>query len=177
MLFLIFTNPNNALALMLQGAENSISLCLKLCAVYCIWLSFLNLLQKTGLSKKLSRLLLPVTKKMFKGENDQTLELINMNFTANMLGLGGVATPLGIKAINSMQDGSNIATHNMVLFLIINVTSLQLLPTTIISLRTANQSANASDIILPTFISSFVITLIGVAFCFLFKQFSKVKNE
>lgn len=82
-----------------------------------------------------------------------------------MLGMGGVATPAAIKAMEHMQDGSGKATHNMALLFTINATSIQLIPATVIAMRAASNSQNAADIIMPTLISSGIATLIGVIMC------------
>ena len=82
-----------------------------------------------------------------------------------MLGMGGVATPAGIKAMERMQDGSEKATHNMVMLFVINATSIQLIPATVIAMRASANSQNAADIILPTLISSGIATLLGLIIC------------
>jgi spore maturation protein A len=81
---------------------------------------------------------------------------------------------MGIKAINSMDDGTGIATDAMIMLFVINASSIQILPTTIISLRTAMNSTNPSDIILPTIITSFISTLSAVL---LVKLILKIKNR
>ena len=79
--------------------------------------------------------------------------------------MGGVATHAGIKAMERMQDGSEKATHNMVMLFVINATSIQLIPATVIAMRASANSQNAADIILPTLISSGIATLLGMIIC------------
>lgn len=162
-------SPDSAFSIMISGASNAISLALKLCAIYAIWLSVLDIMQKVGMSRALDRLFSPITKRLFKGEDEKTREFITLNFSANLLGMGSAATPLGIKAMEGMQDGSDKATDNMILFMVVNATSIQLLPATIIGLRSSYGSASASDIILPSLIATAVSTVCGV---FLAKAFS-----
>ena len=85
-----------------------------------------------------------------------------MNISANMLGMGGAATPMGIEAMKGMDNGKGKLTRGMIMFFVINATSLQILPTTIIGLRLANGSANAGDIIMPSIIATLVTTLTGI---------------
>lgn len=155
-------SPDSAFSIMISGASNAISLALKLCAIYAIWLSVLDVMQKVGMSRALDRLFSPITKRLFKGEDEKTREFITLNFSANLLGMGSAATPLGIKAMEGMQDGSDKATDNMILFMVVNATSIQLLPATIIGLRSSYGSASASDIILPSLIATAVSTVCGV---------------
>ena len=165
LLLVTITAPESALSIMLGGAKSAIGLSVSLCAIYTVWLSVLQVIDKTGMGKALSKAFKPLTKKLFKGESDLALEYITLNFSANLLGMGGAATPLGIKAMEYMQDGSDKASDNMILFMVINATSIQLLPATIIGLRASKGSASASDIILPSLIATTFSTLIGVILC------------
>lgn len=82
-----------------------------------------------------------------------------------MFGMGGVATPAGIKAMSAMSDGSDRASDNMIMLLVINATSIQLIPATVIAMRAGANSQSPSDIILPTLISSGIATLVGAIMC------------
>lgn len=170
-------SPDSAFSIMISGANNAISLALKLCAIYAIWLSVLDIMQKVGMSRALDRLFSPITKRLFKGEDEKTREFITLNFSANLLGMGSAATPLGIKAMEGMQDGSNKATDNMILFMVVNATSIQLLPATIIGLRSSYGSASASDIILPSLIATAVSTVCGVLLAKAFSLTSKNRKK
>ena len=174
LLLVTITAPESALSIMLGGAKSAIGLSVSLCAIYTVWLSVLQVIDKTGMGKAVSKAFRPLTKKLFKGESDLALEYITLNFSANLLGMGGAATPLGIKAMEYMQDGTERASDNMILFVVINATSIQLLPATIIGLRASKGSASASDIILPSLIATTFSTLIGVILC---KVFSSKKAE
>ncbi len=155
-------SPESALAVMLEGARGGIDLSLKLLAIYAVWLSVLKIMERTKLDKKLSSLFSPITKKFFKGESEKTQSIISLNLAANMLGMGGAATPLGIRAMEAMDDKSGKATDNMIMLMIISATSIQILPATIIALRSSAGSASSSDIILPSIIATSVTTLVGV---------------
>lgn len=177
LILLTVVSPDSAFSIMISGASNSISLAVKLCAIYAIWLSVLDIMQKIGLNDKLNKLFSPVTKRLFKGESEQTTQYISLNFSANLLGMGSAATPLGIKAMESMQDGSDKATDNMILFMVINATSIQLLPATIIGLRASYGSSSASDIILPSLIATLISTVCGVILAKIFALPSLKKQE
>lgn len=158
-------SPESAFSSMINGVGGAISLSIKLVAIYAVWLSVLEMMNKTGIDKKLSKLLKPLIKKIFKKESEEAYDWICINVSANMLGMGGVATPAGIKAMERMQDGSEKATHNMVMLFVINATSIQLIPATVIAMRASANSQNAADIILPTLISSGIATLLGMIIC------------
>jgi spore maturation protein A len=174
LLLVTIMNPESALAVMLEGATGAINLSVKLLAIYAVWLSVLKLIERTGLDKKLSGLFLPITDHLFKGETKETKAVIGLNLAANMLGMGGAATPLGIRAMELMDKGDGKATDNMIMLMIISATSIQLLPATIMALRSAAGSSNSSDIILPSLISTVVTTGIGII---LVKILSKRKNK
>lgn len=175
---MVFKAPELVLTSMINGAKNSIELCLKLLAIYSVWLAIMNIIQQSNLDKKIAKLLLPITKRLFKGENQTALNNISLNFSANLLGIGSIATPFGIKAIENMSEKNQIyASDNIILFVVINCTSLQILPSTIIGLRASYQSASPADIILPTIIASTISTIVGIALCFLCKKFFKGKQK
>ncbi len=161
-LVLLVTNPSAVLSQMLGASAAALELCFQLCAVYAIWLGMLELVEASGLSEKLSKLLRPLIKKIFKVDNQETQKMIAMNISANMLGLGNAATPMGIKAMQALDDKSGKANFAMIMLIVINTTSIQLLPTTVIGLREQAGSASASDIIIPTLIATFCTTMLGI---------------
>jgi spore maturation protein A len=171
---IIIENPQTLLNTMLGGATSAINLSLKFLAIYAVWLSVLKIMEKTGLDKKFTALFRPVIDRLFKGESEEAKKFISMNFAANMLGMGGAATPLAIDAIGEMAKNPAFngkkATNNMILFVCLNATSLQLLPSTVMSLRAAAGSDNPADIILPTLIISAITTAFVVLFCKVFKR-------
>lgn len=170
-------SPATAFPTMLQGVLGAITLIVKLAAIYAVWLSVLKMMQATALDQKLSKLLRPLIKRLFKKENDETYNWISVNLAANMLGMGGVATPAGIKAMQSMAAADQtVASPNMILLLIINATSIQLIPATVIAIRATAGSADAASIFLPTLISTAVSTVSGVILCKVFALSDGKKN-
>lgn len=159
-LVLLYTNPSQTLSTMISASTSTVELCINLCAVYAVWLGFIEIIEQSGLSNKLAKLLRPIIKKLFKIDNEEIEKMIALNLSANMLGLGNASTPMGIKAMKALDDKSGTASFPMIMLLILNTTSLQLLPTTIMGLRASSGSLSPSDIILPTIIASvFCITL------------------
>lgn len=162
---LTIISPETAFQTMIGGVKSAILLMLKLAAIYTVWLGILKMMKETRIDKALSKLLRPLVKRLFKNESDDAYDWISVNLASNMLGMGGAATPAGIKAIGAMTQNGEKATDNMVLLIVINATSIQLIPATVISIRASAGSANSASIFLPTLIATFVSTLSGVLIC------------
>jgi spore maturation protein A len=175
---LLVVNPSITLSSMLDASTSALELCISLCAIYAVWLGLLEILDKSGLSDKLARLLRPIIRKLFKGADERVHKDIAINMSANILGLGNAATPYGIKAMKGLDDGSGVANQAMIMLMVINATSIQLIPTTTIGLRAAAGSTNPADIILPTLIATLVTCTTGIVLVFLCgKIFKRVHNS
>ena len=172
---LLYINPEIILPSMLEASENTLKLCLSLCAIYSVWLGILQVMEDSGINKMLSKLLTPVTKKVFGNLDKTTNELICMNISCNILGMGGAATPLGMKAMQRLDDGSGNANRPMMMLIIFASTSMQILPTTVIGLRITAGSVSASNIILPTIITAILTTVTGITLALLCEKFRKKK--
>ncbi|MDD4110528.1 MAG: nucleoside recognition domain-containing protein [Clostridia bacterium] len=159
---LLIVNPSVTITTLMDASASSVELCISLCAIYAVWLGLLEILDKSGLADKLAKLLRPVIRKLFKVADDKTHKDIAVNLSANMLGLGNAATPYGIKAMKGLDDGSGVANQAMIMLMVLNATSIQLIPTTTIGLRAAEGSTSPTDIILPTLIATFVTCLTGI---------------
>lgn len=159
---LIFSNPANVLSVMIGASTDALTLALELCAVYAVWMGLLEIVDACGLSQKLAKLLHPVIKWLFKIDDIETEKMISLNMSANMLGLGNAATPMGIAAMKRLDDGSGIATPAVIMLIVLNSTSIQLLPSTVIGLRAAAGSVAPADIILPTLISTICTCAVGI---------------
>lgn len=154
-------SPDGFLTALLGGAERALSMAVTLFCVYAVWMGLSRVAEKSGLSKSAAGALKPMTKKLFKTENPETCGYIAMNLACNLLGIGGAATPYAVKAINGLEKEKNSFAQK--LLFIINATSIQILPTTVIALRTSAQSASPADIFLPSLICTAFSTLTGVA--------------
>ncbi len=159
---LLCLSPEIILPSFLTGAESGLKLCVTLLPIYLVWSGVISVMEDSGLSKKIAKLLSPIINKLFKGENEQVKEHIALNFTANLLGAGGASTPLGIKAIRLMQGDKQKITSHAVLFTVINTTSIQIIPTTIISLLLRGGANNPYSVVLPTIIVSSLSTILAI---------------
>lgn len=159
---LLINNVDIAVQSILDGGSKAISLSLKLWGIYAVWLGILKIVEETGLDKKLSKLFRPLIRRLVGKTDEYTSNQIVINLTSNLLGMGNASTPSGINAISGLDKGSKYATASMIMILILNSTSLQLIPTTVIGLRVSAGSVSASDIIIPTLVATISSTLVGV---------------
>lgn len=173
LLVLLVTNPSAVLSEMIGASADALQLCIELCAIYAVWLGIMELVEASGLSEKLARLLRPLIKKIFRVEDKETQKIIALNVSANMLGLGNAATPMGIKSMQALDDKSGKASFAMIMLIVVNATSIQLLPTTVIGLRQSAGSTSPADIILPTLLVTFCTTALGI---FLVHLIDRLKN-
>ncbi len=175
LILLFVSSPETAFPAMIEGVRGAITLILKLLAIYAVWLSVLKMMQATNLDKKLSRAMSPIIRRIFKNESEESYSWITVNLASNMLGMGGASTPAGIEAMASMSPMEGVASDNMLLLLVINATSIQLIPATVIALRATAGSSNAASIFFPSLIASTIATLTGCILCKLFAK--KGKSE
>ena len=162
LLVLVVSMPEKALTVMMGASANGVQMCIEFLGIYAIWLGILQVLDDTKLSHKLSHLLQKPIRFIFGETDPETEKNISLNVSSNILGLGSAATPFGIQAMQGMDKGSEIATKGMIMLVLINSTGIQVLPTTVIGLRALAGSVAPSSIILPTIISTFVPTIIGI---------------
>ena len=174
---LIFNNPAALVTEMTESAMGVINLCVELVAVYAIWLGILEIVDKTGLSEKLAKLLSPLIRFLFKTDDPEIIKMIAMNMSSNILGVGNAATPCGIRAMKLMDDKSGRATPAMIMLLVVNATSIQLLPTTTIGLRTAAGSASPTDIMIPTLVATFITAIFGISLTLLIQRVFKRRKK
>lgn len=166
-------DPAQVLTGLISASNSAVKLSLELLAIYAIWIGLFSILEKSGLSKKISKFLSPIITKLFGKNNlsDESKQYISMNISANLLGMGGAATPLGIKAIESMQkDNQNksTVTFPMIMLVAISCSSIQLLPTSIIGMLASAGSSNPSSIIMPSIICSILSTTIAILLVYIF---------
>ena len=143
----------------LTGCSDAVSLCIKLLGMLCLWCGLMNVSEKSGLCKVVTRILSPVLKLLFpeNRNNPEVMDAIAMNVTANLFGLGNAATPLGINAVKKMQNLSSnkkTVTADMMTFVVINTAALKIIPTTVAALRQSAGAENPMDIIICVWISS-----------------------
>ena len=157
-------NLNNSF---FESTESAVNLTLTLLGMTCLWSGIMEIASKTQIIEYLSKLLKPITKKLFSGLNEKSYNNIIMNIIANILGLGNAATPLGLKAMNELQkENSNKEelSDNMMMLIVLNTASLQIIPTTIIAVRSSLGSTNPTKIIFPVWISTICAAIVGIIF-------------
>ena len=156
---LCFTAPAEFLPALLGGGQRALTTAVTLFCVYAVWMGLSAVAEDCRLTQKGARLLAPLCGRLFKTKDENTLKDISMNLSCNLLGIGGAATPYGIKAVEGLEREGNRYAQN--LLFIINATSIQLIPATVIALRASSGSLNASDIALPSLIATAVSTVVG----------------
>lgn len=150
--------------------KSSLDLCLGLLGSMMLWCGVLKVAEKAGLVERISQMIRPVIRFIFKDISDKgdAMGAIIMNVTSNMLGLGNAATPLGLKAMSELQKlngKKDTATNAMCRFLVINSAPICIIPSTVISIRASLGSQNPGMIIIPSILSSAVAITVGVICC------------
>lgn len=161
----------------LDSSKEAVSLCILMLGVVGMWTGVMKIAEQTGLVRQLTKLLTPVLRLLFPriADHEEVMGYIAVNVIANLLGLGWAATPSGIKAMRalkeiqekqceSMAEVSDSASDEMCMLMVINISSLQLIPINMIAYRMQYGSANPAAILLPGLIATGVSTLVGVGY-------------
>ena len=150
-----------------SGGTAAVELLINLVAVMCFWGGIMEIAERTGITSGLSRLVAPFLKLLFPNlrKEKYTLEAISMNVTANMLGLGNAATPLGLEAMKRLQSingDMDRASDEMVVFVVMNTAAMRIIPTTVATLRGQYGSAEPMSILLPTLLTTASALAVGL---------------
>ena len=173
----IFTGNGAEISTTIVGsADSTVKFIIGLVGIMCFWCGVMKIAEKSGLTQKLARLMKPLLKFLFKdaGKDEKALGAIVMNLTANMMGLSNAATPFGIKAMEEMDrlnPEKGRASNDMALFLVMNAACIQLVPSTIISIRAAAGSSNPGAIILPAILSTASAAIVGIICCKILQRY------
>ena len=164
---ILFGNVEKINQSIFDSAKNTVEMCITLIGSICLWSGIIEIAKKTTIIHKLTKLLNPIIMFLFPeiSKKDIVYQDISMNIIANILGLGNAATPLGIRAMKKMQENSKDKerlNNSMVMFIILNTASLQLIPTTVIAIRSSMGSKSPTTIILPVWIATITALSIGV---------------
>lgn len=160
-IFLIFSNPDALLSSMLAGGEKALSLSLKMVVIYAVWLGVFELLEKSGLANKFAKLLKPINRILFGTLPDKANDFISLNISANVLGMSGATTPMGIRSIQELEKHPN-TEYAITMFFVVNATSIQLIPSSVMALRTSLGSISPADIIIPTILATLLSSIVGI---------------
>ena len=159
----------------MNGAQDAVSLVISILGMMCFWTGLMNIAEKGGLTYVLAKVLSPLLKKLFPdyNKNSKSMRLICMNVTANILGLGNAATPFGIEAMKEMQKENKLkdtANNSMVMFVVLNTASLQLIPTLLTILRQKHGSEYPLDVLPAIWITSIISLTVGIMAAKLFEK-------
>ncbi len=164
---IFFGNLNNLNSEIFASTESAIKLSINLLGTICLWNGIMQIASKTSIIDKLTKFLKPVINFLFPElrKNSKIQKEISMNMVANILGLGNAATPLGLKAMKSMQEENkqkDRLTDSMAMFIVINTASIQIIPTTVIAIRNSLGSENPTSIIFPVWIATICAAVAGI---------------
>ena len=162
----------------ISSASDAVNLCIRMGGTICLWGGLMEIAEKSGLTDSVCRLLSPFLKIIFPKMNmkGKTARAISMNVTANMLGLGNAATPLGLEAMRHLQDENpdkERASADMMKFVVMNSAAFHLIPTTVAALRRDYGSENPFDIMPASWISSAAALTVGLIAAFILIKISE----
>ena len=157
----------------LQSAGEGVSLCIATAGIMALWVGLMEVAESSGLIQKLTHMLSPFISFMFPGipKGHKARDYISTNIIANILGLGWACTPAGLKAMEELsklekeRGNSHIASNEMCTFLILNISSLQLIPVNMIAYRQQYGSVNPAGIIAPAVVATCISTLVAIIYC------------
>ena len=156
-----------------EGAQAAVELCVSIAGMLCLWTGVMEIMRRSGLAEGLSRLLRPVLSALFPqvSKDRGVMDSISANVSANLLGLGNAATPLGIEAVRRMERKSpGTASDAMCMLVVCNTASIQLIPTTVASVRAAAGSSSPFDILPAVWLASALSVGVGISACKLFAR-------
>lgn len=161
-----------------ESTKMAVDLSITLLGTMCLWNGIMQIASKTSAMEKITNFLRPIMRLLFpKMKKDSKIyQEISMNVVANILGLGNAATPLGIKAMKSMQEenkNEKVLTNDMAIFIVLNTASIQIIPTTVIAIRSSLGSQNPTAIIVPVWIATICAAFAGIIATKLFIKLGK----
>lgn len=166
--YAIFTgNLANLNTSIFESVESAVNLTITMLGTMCLWSGIINVAVNTNIMKLINKLLKPIIRFLFPEikENKKVQDEISMNMIANILGLGNAATPLGLKAMETLQKENNNKielSNSMIMLIVLNTASIQLIPTTIIAIRTSLGSENPTSIIFPVWVATICAGITGI---------------
>ena len=160
-------NIENVNTEIFNSVNEAVSLSISLLGVMCLWCGIMKIAQNTSLINKFTKLINPIINCLFPEikENEKAKQEIAMNITANILGIGNAATPLGLRAMETLQKENKDKTklsNSMAMLIVLTTASLQIIPTTIIAIRVSLESKNPTEIIVPVWIVTICAAIAGI---------------
>ena len=158
-------NLSSLSAAALEGAQSAVELCFTMCGVMCLWTGVMELMDQCALTDKIAALFRPLLRRLLPqaSRDSETLAAVSANLSADLLGLGNAATPLGIRAARRMSRGcGGVASDELCLLVVLNTASIQLLPTTLAGVRASLGAADPFDILPCLWLVSLLSVLAGL---------------
>ena len=168
-------NLNNSI---FESTNTAVQLSITLLGTMCLWSGIMKIASKTSVIEKITKIINPIMKLLFPKvkKEEPVYKEISMNMVANILGLGNAATPLGLKAMKSLQEKNkdkNTLTNDMAIFIVLNTASIQIIPTTVIAIRSSLGSTNPTSIIVPVWIATICAAIAGITATKIFIKLGK----
>ena len=159
----------------LNEASRGIEFSLNLAGAMALWMGIMNIAKDSGLIEKIGDLISPLMRKLFPNipKNHKSMSYMVMNMALNMVGAGNGATAFGLKAMEELQTinkKKDTASNEMIMFLIINISSIQIIPFTMLKIRLDEDSTNPSEIIITTLFATFISTVVAILSCKIFER-------
>lgn len=158
----------------LEGATAAVELCLSMAGIMCLWMGVMEVMRRAGLSQKLSQLMSPVLRMLYPdfARDREVMDIISANVSANLLGLGNAATPLGLEAARKMSRRSpGVASDGLCMLVVCNTASIQLIPTTVAGVRLSEGCRTPFDILPAVWLASVLSVAAGICSAKLFAKF------
>ncbi len=156
-----------------EGAAAGVELALSIAGMLCLWTGVMEVMRQSGLADKLSQLLAPILRRLFPqaAQDRAAMDAISANVSANLLGLGSAATPLGLQAARRLARKSpGTASDSLCMLVVCNTASIQLIPTTVASVRAAQGCAAPFDILPAVWLASALSVGVGILACTIFSK-------
>ncbi|MBY2478217.1 spore maturation protein [Clostridioides difficile] len=172
---LISKNMGELNKVILSETSKGIEFAISLAGIMALWMGVMNIAKESGLIEKIGQKLNPIMRRLFPSipKGHKAMSYIVMNIALNMLGAGNGATAFGLKAMSELQTLNNkkdTATNDMIMFMVINISSIQIIPFTIIKLRMDMGAQNPSEIIFTTLFATIISTVIAIITCKFFQR-------
>ena len=173
----LFTGNTNISNIIIDATNSGIKLIIEMLPMLVLWMGIMNIANESGLIDKFAKIIKPLLKKLFPSvKNDKALGYIASNIASNAIGLGSAATPAGLKAMEELQKENikkDTASDSMITFLVLNTSGVTIIPTIVISLRSATGSSNPTEIIIGCIIATFCASFFGLLLDYIIRKRKK----
>ena len=175
-------NLQNLNSSIFDSVESAVNLSITMLGTMCLWSGIINVAANTNIMKMMNKILKPIVRFLFPEirENKKAQSEISMNMVVNILGLGNAATPLGLKALETLQEenkNKEELSNSMIMLIVINTASIQIIPTTIIAIRSSLGSENPTSIIVPVWIATICAAIVGITVTKLLIKYSNKREN